>query len=115
MTEELHLSTPRWNLASNEHKVEIMHAYFAGKTIEVYTPFEEWEVDYSFNPSIYSTHHYRVKPEPIDHKVTLYVCVSKNNPDLPFISHTMSNPTHRLSYWTVDGEPQCHTVKLEKL
>jgi hypothetical protein len=114
MTEELHLSTPRWDLASDKYKVEIMQAYFDGKIIQVYTPLEEWDEDRSFNPSIYSTQFYRVKPKPEVVEVKLY---TSNLYCGNWYHHTEQDldDIAEITFILVDGEPDWTTLKGRKL
>lgn len=119
MTKELLHFHPRWDLASDKHKVEIMQAYFDGKTIQVHTPqanniLGEWVEDRSFNPSIYSTHYYRVKPKPEVVEVKLY---TSNLYCGNWFHHTERDldDLAEITFTLVDGEPDWTTLKGRKL
>ena len=63
---------------------------------------------------------YRVRPEPKRETVTLYgrIYISKTYPDGVFDAdrHPLrAGDTHQITLDTIDGEPDCATIRMERL
>jgi len=105
--------TPKlWRDMTDEEKGALLLACHNGKVIEYWDGiawrrlnwFPSWDDDIS----------YRVKPEPVREVVGLYgalngdTWVFGNNAQFEF-------DTHRITFETVDGKPDCSSIKMEEL
>lgn len=90
-------------LAHHEGKV-IEYGYSAGHYCQVKPDDGKWVDEYA----------YRVKPEPVREVVGLYgtlngdTWVFGNNAQFEF-------DTHRITFDTIDGNPDCSTIRMEEL
>lgn len=99
---------------SDDEAGKILKAFLKGESLEVYNPcgFRMWmdHVSGTFNENV----SYRVKAKPVVKQITLFGggvpnmvwCPDRRGADLD---------THIITYTEIDGEPDCDSVKMEKL
>ncbi len=105
-----------WRDMTPEEKGALLLAYHEGKVIEWTGYFgSEFNLDSIRGTPVWSdTHAYRIKPEPKVETVTLmtakvYAWISE-----PYGRCGTQN-THRITFNLIDGEPDCTSIKMEKL
>ena len=105
-----------WRDMTPGEKGALLLAHHEGKVIEWTGHFgSEFDMDSTRGTPVWSaTHAYRIKPEPKVETVTLmtakvYAWVSE-----PY-GKCGSQNTHRITFNIIDGEPDCTSIKMEKL
>ena len=96
-----------WRDMTPEEKGALLLAHHEGKVIECWN-VEEWcaiDVPYWFDDCAY-----RVRPEPVREAKTLY-----GDPASCFGSELQRGDTHKITYNIVDGEPDCASIKMERI
>jgi hypothetical protein len=94
-----------WGKMTPEEKGALLLAYHEGKVIEVCLRLG-WSVTYK--PSWWADYSYRVKPEAVVETVKLYSIIGET-----FAKDGFGN--YKITYQTVDGEPDWSTLKGETL
>ena len=101
--------TPKiWRDMSTEEKGALLLAAHEGKVIEV------WEGEWSkvINVIWYPWNAYRVKPDAVRETVNMYY------PDFPYsfnCAGRVVGPTHRITFDTINGEPDPASIRMDKL
>lgn len=104
---------------SRTEKGELLLAHHDGSTIQyMLFPYiygvHDWKD--SAGPSFSPQHAYRVKPEP---KVEAVEIIGGPYKDLGYIFEKGDDQKswykHRITFNTIDGEPDCASIKMEKL
>lgn len=100
--------TPKtWGEMTDAEKGALLLAAHEGKVIEAYNGIAWFETPC---PKLHSYTAYRVRPEPKRETVTWYVSGSLMPTSLPCIQDT-----HRITFDLIDGEPDCSSVKMERI
>ena len=103
------IDEPRpWKDLTPEEKGALLLAHHEGKDIQMYTS-DHW---YTVYPLWEDSTVYRIKPEPMQEtvQVVLYGCaISAWGKEEEF------EDTHCITFDLVDGEPDCGSIKMEKL
>lgn len=98
-----------WDQMTSEEKGSLLLDSHEGKIIEYYSNLTcSWTV--APNPLFSSGNMYRVKPEPKVETITLY-----GNPPIFGSGPQIKSDTHKITFDTLDGEPDCNSVKMEKI
>lgn len=103
--------TPKlWRDMTPEEKGALLLAHHEGKVIEQWDGF--WGVSAPVEWLSFCA--YRIKPEP---KVETVVMGILNNANgwQGYAKLTKVEPTHRITFNTIDGKPDCASVKMEPL
>lgn len=95
-----------WGEMTDEEKGALLLAHHEGKTIEFFNVDKWVEVSHPYWAHL---GRYRVKPEPVVEKVCLH---GSNN---MFDILRDCRDTHKITFNTIDGEPDCNSVKMSKL
>lgn len=99
-----------WKDMTSEQKGALLLARHEGKSIEILSVLDDnphWISAVNlWNPK----RAYRVKPEPVTVTYLMHC-----DWDVPYIAQEMSNPTHRITFKTLDGEPDPKSIKMEKV
>lgn len=97
-----------WRDMTPEEKGALLLAHHEGKVIEWTGSFgSEFNMDSTRGTPVWSdTHAYRIKPEPKVETVTM------DGNDIRFSGFFKG---HRITFNLIDGEPDCTSVKMEKL
>lgn len=98
-----------WKDMTPEEKGALLLAAHEGKVIESRNCFPSTAWMKSATPRWLDSLAYRIKPEPARETVTLYGAGKKWR-HVPVDGHT-----HRITFDTIDGEPDCASVKMEKI
>jgi len=111
-----------WENMTPEQKGALLLAEFEGEAIEVIDPKEpgdKWCVilDVRFDSPNMA---YRIKPEPKRETMTLHGRMHISNAYPEGVFNANRNPlragdTHRITFDTIDGEPDCATIRMERL
>ena len=97
-----------WGQMSPEERGALLLARHEGKGIQCFSSVSaKW---LETGPSWYPQLAYRVKPEPRVETVTLLGSTGRN-----FTTNYSPFDTHRITFKTVDGEPDLSSIKMEKL
>lgn len=98
-----------WKDMTPEEKGVLLLAHHEGKVIEWL--IGQWGVDSDFDPKEYPGVAYRVRPEPKVTEIVQFWERDRNN------SHSIrrDGDTHRITFNLIDGEPDCDSIKMEKL
>jgi len=98
-----------WRDMTDEEKGALLLAHHEGKVIEFSFEGEgEWSTIPS--PSWTASRSYRVKPEPVRKVKSLYWRKGTGG-----FCGPAPHDTHRITFETVDGEPDCSSIKMENL
>jgi hypothetical protein len=102
----------RWGRMTSEEKGALLLARHEGEVIEYYNLCGTWRTyGGGIERLFYDSDAYRIKPEPKREMVTLHGC--------GFYWEQSEQPcpsdTHRITFDTIDGEPDCDSIKMEKL
>lgn len=103
-----------WLNMTPKEKGALMLAHHEGKVIELYDPtVGGWVV--CTRPTWAKLIAYRVKPEPV--RETVQILTDGTAAELCdfFKLPEISKPTHRITFDMIDGEPDCNSIKMEKL
>ena len=100
-----------WRDMTPEEKGALLLAHHDGKVIEWTGNFgSEFDMDSTRGTPVWSaTHAYRIKPEPKVETVNLY------SNDCAYGRLIEAMRGHRITFNLIDGEPDCTSVKMEKL
>lgn len=110
-------ATPKlWRDMTPEEKGALLLAHHEGKVIEWTGNFgSEFDMDSIRGTPVWSaTHAYRIKPEPKVETVTLTTAKVYGWVSEPESGCSTQN-THRITFNLIDGEPDCTSIKMEKL
>lgn len=101
-----------WCYMTPEEKGALLLAHYEGKVIEMFIAKGVWV---ECIPLWADDVAYRVKPEPT--RKTVEILTDGVNIELCdfFKLPEISNPTHRITFDMIDGEPDCASIKMEKL
>lgn len=106
--------TPKlWRDMTPEEKGALLLAHHEGKAIECIGGGIDFYMD--CDPAWLNDWSYRVKPEPL--RETIKILTDGTAAELCdfFRLPEVSNPTHCITFNTLDGIPDCASVKMEKL
>jgi len=107
--------TPKlWRDMTDEEKGALLLAEHEGEVIE-YSFMGEEDWAYIPSPNWTATHAYRVKPEPVRETVTLYGGEAQRHGGTWAFDYCTARSTHRITFETVNGKPDCSTIRMEKL
>lgn len=98
-----------WGEMTDDEKGALLLAKHEGKVIEYLRNLNWIETDIVFS----EWYAYRIKPEPKRETVSVSVCGSEIGFDQ--LGQRVSNPTHRITFDLIDGEPDCSSVRMEKI
>lgn len=102
-----------WGELTDAEKVALVEARRDGKQIE-YKPhlrsLDHWDTVAS--PGWHDDTPYRVKPEPVVETVTLEGFTHNRE---WFFREKDARKTHRITFNTIDGEPDCSSIKMERI
>ena len=99
-----------WGEMTPEEKGALLLAHYEGKSIHVYVPGDSWiPVP---KPAWHDLYAYRVKPEPKRETVRLSGQVYLDG-QWAFGTEDKGD-THRITFDTIDGEPDCSSIRMEK-
>lgn len=103
-----------WRDMTPEEKGALLLAHHEGKVIEWTGHFgSEFDMDSTRGTPVWSaTHAYRIKPKPKVETVTMYGSPSKH---IQWCLEQCAIDTHRITFNLIDGEPDCTSIKMEKL
>lgn len=108
--EEETMEYKTWGQMTSEEKGSLLLAYHEGKTIEYYNSFDHsWVVTHA--PLFCDGNKHRVKPEPKVETTTL----NGSTTGKFWGSPSIKSDTHKITFDTIDGEPDCSSVKMEKI
>ena len=100
-----------WRDMTPEEKGALLLAAHEGKVIEYYgfTLSDEW---YACDGKPYwcNGNAYRIKPHPKIETVTLY-----GRPDVQWVLERCKYDDHRITFQTIDGKPDCTSIKMEAI
>lgn len=101
-----------WGEMTPEEKGALLLAHHEGKLIQVYRSLDEaWESIKSPNWS--ECHAYRVRPEPKRETVRVSGRVFPNGQWV--FGTSCKSDTHCITFDTIDGEPDCSSIRMEKI
>jgi len=105
-----------WEDMTPEQKGALLLAKHEGREIQIYYACEWLTV----GPLWHGCVAYRVKPEPKRETAALYgrMYISKSYPDGVFDADhrpRCAGDTHRITFDTIDGKPDCTTICMERL
>jgi hypothetical protein len=100
-----------WREMSDAEKCELLLANHRGHSIEYRDPHQgRWRL--IVNPNWLDYFAYRVKPEPKRETVECYGRLALET----FLAGKQTNSdTHRITFDTIDGEPDCASIRMEKI
>lgn len=105
-----------WGEMSDEEKGALLLAHHEGKVIERFVDGNMGGWVSSDKPLWYPDCTYRIKPEPKVETVTMY---GRCPDEIGLFFGTGEKPwrsdTHKITFDVVDGEPDCTSIKMEKL
>jgi hypothetical protein len=105
-----------WKDMSPEEKGALLLAHHEGKVIE-WKPLENklWHVFRQRGPLHWDDCYcYRVKPEPVVEEVVMFTKIPSSYWGWTADGCAVDR-THKITFNTVDGEPDCSSIKMEKL
>jgi hypothetical protein len=97
-----------WGELSDAEKGALLLAEHEGEAIEFYDPehpADGWMLQVTSKTGVHRHFAYRIKPEPKRVYVTRFVTLNS----------TAEAPTHKITYYTLDGEPDCSSVRMEEV
>ena len=101
-----------WGEMTDAEKLSLSLAKRNGKGIEYKHYFEDgsngWIPTSFISPQ--DSVEYRIKPELVVETVILY-----GRPGLQWVLDKFPYDTHRITFATINGEPDCSSIKMEKL
>ena len=106
-----------WKDMTDAEKGALLLARINGATLQTKIYDSVWlDKDFS-NNKFHSDFVYRIKPDPVVKTVTLKGGVYEDCGYMLEMSKDLKQSwyTHRITFDTVDGVPDCSTVKMEKL
>ena len=107
--EETEMKT--WGEMTDAEKGALLLAHHEGKVIEWYGDYKDWD---TCNLPVWEPNlHYRVKESVVKSTKVMYMYYEAGY--VPFVSTSMSDPTHKITFDTIDGEPDCSSIKMEKV
>lgn len=101
-----------WRDMSDDEKGALLLAHHKRKVIE-YFSCGKWQTCLDGRPVWHRGDAYRVKPEPKVETTKLMMCCVPEA--ISYISAFMSNPTHYITFKTIDGKPDTQSVKMEEV
>ena len=101
-----------WGQMTPEEKGALLLSRHEGKTIQFYNAGNWVTIDFAFN--WYVDQAYRVKPEPKHETVRIYG-QAYPNVRWNFGSSSGKEDTHIITFDTLDGEPVCDSIRMEKI
>ena len=108
--EETEMKT--WGEMTDAEKGALLLAHHEGKEIECFSEsLGNWIT--LFILVWYEDSIYRVKKVPIKNMEVMYMYFEDGLD--PSIDVYMSDPTHKITFDTIDGEPDCSSIKMEKV
>lgn len=112
-----------WKDMSREEKGALLLASHEGKTLQYWKRGTGGWAD-CLSVAIYEHEYYRVKPEPVVKGVVMYAGTverlhARHPISCSWVADEYDTPavtdTHKITFNLVDGEPDCSSVKMEKL
>lgn len=104
-----------WRDMTAEEKGALLLAAHEGKVIEFSAHEDNWH-DTCGAPLWEGNLCYRIKPKPKVDTVTLYGGDTKgNNRRWGFSVQNIGPETHRITFQTIDGKPDCASIKMDEL
>ena len=101
-----------WRDMTSEEKGALLLAEHEGKVIEFWF-FGEW---FEIEPTWIDEYAYRVRPEPKRKTVKFYGSVDLDADGDPYFSfYRRSEHTHLITFDTIDGEPDCASIEMERI
>jgi len=101
--------TPKlWRDMTPEEKGVLLLAHHEGKVIECYNGDKWFESEY---PAFMDDQEYRIRPEPKVETVTLWGGIGRSWNACSF----RHDDTHRITFETIDGKPDCASIKMEEI
>jgi len=100
-----------WKDLTDEEKGALLLAHHEGKVIENKTSVCDWG---SCLPMWLDHEAYRVKPYPVRETVEMQWSYEKGGKE-GFAHPVNYGATHRITFKTVDGNPDCNSIKMEEL
>ena len=107
-----------WKDMTDAEKGALLLADLEGQAVEYWDALAgKWSEPVAYRPKWFDYDAYRVKPDPVVETVTLKGGVYEDCAYMFEISKDLKQSwyTHRITFDTVDGVPDCSTVKMEKL
>lgn len=106
-----------WAEMTDAEKGALLLAHHENREIEFLDDFDEWKTE---SPNWVSHTAYRVKPQPVFSTVTLYGGFDGGAFEYFDIIKSVNktyeqDDTHRITFNLVDGEPDCASIKMEKI
>ena len=99
-----------WRDMTPEEKGALLLAAHEGKVIEVWFPIAcQWRV-VVHKVGTFEYDAYRIKPQPKVETVTLY-----GRPDVQWVLERCKYDTHCITFQTIDGKPDCASIKMEEI
>lgn len=106
--EETEMKT--WGEMTDAEKGALLLAHHEGKEIEYYGEVgDSWRL--VNNPGWYDDTPYRVKQVKSITEVYMYFQYNTG----PYFSLSKADQTHKITFNTIDGEPDCSSIKMEKV
>lgn len=102
-----------WKDMSREEKGALLLASHEGKTLQYWKRGTGGWAD-CLSVAIYEHEYYRVKPEPVVEEVVMFT----KSPSSYWgwtADGCAVDRTHKITFNTVDGEPDCSSVKMKRL
>ena len=101
--------TPKlWRDMTPEEKGALLLAHHEGRDLEYW---RRGSGGWASCPSlgIYDNKAYRIKHEPKVETVTIY-----GRPDVQWVLEQCKHDTHKITFTTIDGKPDCASIKMEE-
>ena len=95
-----------WRDMTPEEKGALLLAAHEGSQLQ-YIHNRDWT---NCNEVFSEFHAYRIKPHPKIETVTLH-----GRPDVQWVLERCKYDTHRITFQTIDGKPDCASIKMEEL
>ena len=104
-----------WGDMTDAEKGALLLAQHEGKAIEILMPVGSYwrEIEVNETTHFCTTSIYRVRPEPVREVVTIEGYVKSSNDCVFSNIRDIVGDTHRITFETIDGKPDCSTIKME--
>lgn len=109
-----------WGEMTDAEKGALLLAHHEGKVIEYHNFYGKWKTCFSGAcvPFRDSGTAYRVRPEPKRETVTMFGADFGKGKTIRW-AYSMSGhigpDTHRITFQTIDGEPDCNSIRMERI